>query len=108
MSRCVKDNADLLRALARMSPKRRKSFLKVADKDLVQSICECGLNTLNGVVPLNCAQKRLLSRHKHTLRRLTNRKGNWKAKKRYLVQSGGALLPALLAPIIASVLSSLV
>jgi len=108
MSRCVKDNADLLRALARMSAKRRKAYLKTADKDLVQSICECGLNTLKGNVPLNAGQKKLLSRHRHILRKLVGGKSNWKAKRRYLVQTGGALIPALLAPIIVSVLSSLV
>jgi len=107
MSRCVKDNADLLRALARMSPKKRKSHLKLADKALVQSICECGLNTLNGNVPLNNGQKRLLTRHKHILRKLVAGKGGWKVKRKYLVQSGGALLPALLLPIIGTVLSAL-
>ena len=107
MSHCVKTNADLLRALARMSPTRRKAFLKTADKELVQSICECCLNTLKGNVPLTNGQKKLLSRYKQTLRKLVSGKGNWKVKKRYLIQSGGAVLPAILVPIITTVLISL-
>lgn len=108
MSQCVSNNADLLRALANMSPSRRKQFLKSADKELIQTICECALNTLKGNVPLKNCQKKTLSRFKLTLRNLIRRDCGWKKKRKLLQQKGGGLIPALLAPIIGSVLSNLV
>lgn len=108
MSRSVQDNADLLRALATMTPSRRKLFLKSADKNLIQAICECALNTLKGNVPLRNCQKKTLSRYKRCLRNLIRPKSGWKQKRKFLVQKGGALLPALLGPVIGAVLNSLV
>lgn len=46
MSSCVKTNLNLLQALVKMTPSRRKLFPRNADKELVQSVCECALNTL--------------------------------------------------------------
>lgn len=108
MSRCVTNNAHLLRALAKMSPKRRKVFLKAADKELIQSICECALNTLKGNVPLQYGQKRSLTRYKRILRKLVKSKCSWKSKKKFLIQKGSGFLPALLVPIIGSILSNLI
>lgn len=107
MSASVQTNADLLRALATMKPSRRRLFLKSADKELIQSICECALNTLKGNVPLRTCQKKTLSRYKNFLRNLIKPKSGWKQKRKFLVQKGGALLPALLGPIIGVVLNSL-
>lgn len=108
MSQCVNNNADLLRALTNMSPSRRKLFLKSADKELIQVICECALNTLKGNVPLKTCQKKTLSRYKHTLRKLVKRKCGWRQKRKFIVQKGGGLLPALMIPVIGAVLNSLV
>lgn len=108
MSRCVKTNADLLRAIVNMTPSRRKLFLKNADKELVQSICECALNTLKGNVPLKPCQKKSLSRYKHILRNLVKPKGGWKSKRKFLIQKGGGILPALLIPVLSSLLSQIV
>jgi hypothetical protein len=91
-----------------MTPARRKLFLKPADKELVQSICECALNTLKGNVPLKPCQKKTLSRYKRILRKLVHPKGGWKSKRKILIQHGGAFFPALLAPILASLLTSLI
>src|SRR5436190_4671672 len=106
MSKCVKDNIQLLRALARMSPKRAQVFLKSADKDLVQSLCECALNILNGNVPLRACQHRDLYRHRHVLRRLIDGDRRWRVKRRVLAQRGGSLMGSLLLPILATVLSN--
>lgn len=108
MSQCVKNNLDLLRALSKMTPKRRKKFLNLADKDLVQSLCECALNILKGNVQLKPCQKNSLRRHRHFLRKLVSSKGCWKRKRKYIVQKGSGILPALLAPIIGSIISHLV
>lgn len=108
MFQSVKTNADLLRAIANMTPSRRKSFFKTADKELVQSICECALNTLKGNVPLKSCQKKTLSRYKRVLRKLVLPKGCWKAKRRILIQHGAGFLPALIAPILGSILTHLI
>lgn len=107
MSRCVKSNLELLRALSNMPPKRMRRFLDLADKEIVQAICECALNILKGNVPLKPCQKKGLCRYKHVLRKLVHSKVCWKAKRKYLVQKGAGVLPALLAPILGSVISRL-
>lgn len=107
MSRCVKSNLELLQALSNMSPKRVRRYLYLADKELVQSICECALNILKGNVPLEPRQKKGLCHYKHVLRKLVHSKVCWKAKRKYLVQKGAGILPALLAPILGTVISRL-
>ncbi|KAF4530492.1 hypothetical protein B566_EDAN018468 [Ephemera danica] len=62
-------------------------------------------NTLKGRVKLTPLQKRRLSRHKNTLRKLAKRGDTWKEKRKIISQSGGFLLP-LLAPILGTVLST--
>ena len=99
MSRHVKSNAHLLKVLAECSPKLRKSILTNASVDLLQSLCECCLNILNGNVRLNSHQKRKLVRHKHKLRALADRKVSNKRKKQLLVQQGG-FLGAVLGPVL--------
>lgn len=108
MSQSVKTNVDLLRALANMTRSRRKMFLKIADKELVQSICECALNTLKGNVPLKPCQKKSLSRYKRVLRKLVKPKGDWKARRKILIQHGAGFFPALLAPVLSSLLTHLI
>lgn len=107
MSSTVLSHADLLRALHRASPTMRKSIIKAADVGLIKSICECADNTLKGRVSLNNSQKRKLARHKKLLRRLVRRGENWKRKKKILQQTGGAILPLLLAPLLTGLLGSI-
>jgi hypothetical protein len=106
MSKRVSQFAPTLRLLNRYSESRKKHWLKTnLDKDLVQCICECSKNVLNGKVPLNKAQKKLLTRRKKTLRELVKRKVSLKRKKK-IIQTGG-FLGALLGPIV-SILGNLV
>lgn len=107
MSRSVITNADFLKALHNLKPSHRVVLLRNADCSNVQCICECVYNILNGKVPLNKNQRDRLGRYKTTLRKLIKRGENWKKKKKILVQSGGAFLPLLLAPLLSGVLSSL-
>ena len=97
MSRNVKSNLELLRALQKIDSTHRINILKNADIRLIDAICECALNTLKGTVPLNSQQKRNLSRYKKLLRTLVQKKSSWKRKRLQLVQTGkGAFLPVLL------------
>lgn len=93
----------LLQALRHSNKEQRLALLRNADKKLVQYICECALNVLNGVVELKIGDKNKLKKYKKTLRKLTvatKRKGAWKNKKRMIVQEGGNFLVSLLAPIL--------
>jgi len=56
-------------------------------------------------LPLSSAQKQELTRHKQKLRRLVNKKGL--KHKKLLLQRGG-FLPALLAPVVSSLLPTVV
>ena len=97
MSRNVKNNLELLKALQKIDSSQRANILKNADMKLIDAICECALNTLKGVVPINSQQKRNLSRYKKLLRMLVQKKSSWKRKRTQLVQTGkGAFLPVLL------------
>jgi hypothetical protein len=108
MSETVKRNAKLLSILCKLKPHIRKKVMGDLDKDAVCAICECARNTLKGNVPLNSSQKRKLSRHRHTLRRLAKSGDNWKCKKKVIVkQAGGFMLP-LLAPILGTLLSRVI
>lgn len=106
-SRFSSSNAAALQAMCKSDPARRQALLRTADDTLVRNICECALNTLRGNVRLSADQKKRLSKHRKTLRRLACDRGSWKSKKRLLVQRGG-FLPLLLAPIIGSLVASLI
>ena len=102
----LKRNIDLLRALKRANPKRRAELLGVADDDLVICLCECCRNVLDANIPLTYKQKSLLKKkHLPTIRTLGNFSVPLEQKKE-LVQEGGyigALLPALLGPVLSAV-----
>lgn len=103
-----KKNAVLLHALCHLDKQQRTSLLRTIDKNGVRAICECALNTLNGTVPLKKNERVRLSKHKQVLRRLTNKTGCWKTKKRVIVQKGEGFLLPLLLPIIGTVLSNII
>ena len=100
MSRRVRKHAALLQWLKTAKPATAKAVIKAADKELINTICECCLNVLKGNVPLTSQQKKKLAVHKSTLRTLAQKKVSLHRKKRALTQRGGALLGALAAPII--------
>lgn len=97
----------ILRALQYLNKEQREAVLRKADSRVIRCICECALNVLRGNVPLETGEKRKLRRHASVLRRLAAKKGCWKSKKRFVVQSGG-FLPLLLAPILGTLLSNLI
>jgi len=97
-----------LRTLCAASPSVRKAILESADLGLTHCLCECALNVLKGNVELHPIQKRKLSRHKKTLRGLIKPGISWKRRRNKLIQGGGAFIPLLLGPILASLVTSLV
>ena len=105
MSALVKRQAHTLKVLAKSKPHVCKSILKEADNDLLKCLSECAYNVLRGNVRLTKPQKTKLAKHKQKLRKVADRKTSLKLKRK-LVQSGG-FLPALLAPLLVSVIAPL-
>ena len=100
-------HTDVLRALYHLTPEQRRALLKKADVQLIRYICECALNVLQGNVPLTKGHKLRLRKHAPILRKLVKPTGGFTTKKKIIVQQGG-FLPALLAPLIGTVLANLV
>ncbi len=59
----------------------RKYNLTNADKDLINTFCECVYNCLNGNIELNYEIKMKLKRHKKDLRNLVGRNTSLKNQK---------------------------
>ena len=86
-----------LHVLKGAAPKLRKAIILNGDKQLVNSICECVLNVLNGNVELSSCVKRKLRKHKNVLRKVVDKRVSLSGKKKAIVQRGGFLLPLLSA-----------
>ena len=83
--------------------KLRKAILEHADPDFIRALCECAKNILQGNVKMASDEKSRLRKYQTKLRLLARKNVSVKQKRRKLQQTGG-FLPALLAPLAASVL----
>lgn len=101
----MRKQAATLCMLCHAKPRLRKAIIEAADKDLILCLCECALNVLKGNVTLTNAQLKKLKQYKQHLRKLIEKKLALK-KKKEVIQKGG-FLPALLAPLAASVIAPL-
>jgi len=105
----VERQQDMLKALSHCKLKIRKAILQNADKDLVDVICQCVYNMLNGNLKLTDTQKSSLKKYQRTLRKLVQ-KASLKSKKKLLVQNGGFLeflIPSAISGI-ATIIGSLI
>jgi len=107
MSRRVRKNYHHLKVLSTSKPHQAKALLKVADDDLIQSICECVYNVLRTTVPINRRKKQQLLKFKKPLLTLVDKQTPLIKKRDVLVQKGGNFLPLLL-PTVLSVLEHLI
>ena len=105
MTSKLRKYASCLHTLATAKPGMSKAMIKNADAGLIKCLCECALNILKGNVPLTPSQKQKLKRHKTQLRALVKRSQPLSKKKRTL-QKGG-FMPAILAPILTSILPTI-
>ena len=80
----------------------RKAILEHADADLISALCECAHNILRGTVRLTPREKGRLRKYKDKLRLIANKKFSMSRRRREIQQTGGSL-PALLAPLAATV-----
>ena len=106
MSRRVQTQIPVLKSLCKCTGSKRKQLLQVGGKDLQLCLDECAVNVLKGHVPLSQKHFSQLKKYKQPLRNLSLRKTSQK-KRRQIVQRGG-FLPALLAPIIASLAGTVI
>ena len=110
MSNRIKKNIHLLKVLHDSKNDTRKAILERANKDLIDTICECIHNILKGNLKVSPDVFRKLKRHQKDIREIYSKKAKLNRKKKLLIQHGG-FLPALLAPILAiagSLISGLV
>ncbi len=102
----LEKHMDMLRVLAKPSPKMTKAIIGAADGKLINCLCECALNVLKGNVPLAKCHLTKLKRCRADVRALVNKR-NSKTRKKKILQKGG-FLGALLAPVAATVLADAV
>jgi len=102
MSERLQRNIHWLNVLQQAKRRQRDKIFEVADKDLIECICEVCKNVIDpeSCVTLTDKDRKCLQRHKVPIRHLCDKKLSVKKKRDLLVQSGG-FIPALLAPVLA-------
>lgn len=98
----VKKHLPVLQLVQKAKPKLRKSIISNCELDFIKTINECIFNTLKGNINLTESEKNNLKKFKKILRKILKTKGGLCKKRKVIVQSGGAFLPFLLAPIVAA------
>lgn len=104
----LRKNLPLISWLAKGKPSLCRAIIKEADRDLVNAICECAHNLVEGNVSLTPAQKLKLKPHKKKLLLLVDKKAAISKKKKVL-QRGGFLgaLATVAAPAAIAMLSEM-
>ena len=108
MTKRVHKNHDWLKALHCCRKSEKQQLLKAARPELINAICDCIKNVLNGNVPISQSEKKKLGVKKTILRKLVDRKTKTPQRKKLLVQHGGGILVPLLAPILTGLLGNLI
>lgn len=104
MSEVVMRYLPILELLSQVNKNSRLKILKGADFALIKSIVECVYNVLEGNVELKPHEKRSLKKYKNELREISKPGRNYALKKKVIIQTGGGFLPALLIPIVTSLI----
>ena len=77
-----KQNLELLNVLAHCKDKIRKAILINGDKDLIEAICQCIYNLLQGNIEISEDDKKRLYKYRNTLRKIVS-KSSLKQKKSF-------------------------
>ena len=101
--RRLKANVAFLRLLNKASAPQRKQLVRVANSEQIKSVCECAYNILRKNVHLSPKQLKKLRKYSRFVYIAADRSVPLKKKQRTIEQSGG-FLPALLIPILTSIL----
>ena len=104
-------NLPKLLTLMKCKPAKRQKIIDKIDGDLLEAICDVAHNILMGNVNITAKRKHQLGRHKKFMRYLADKNTGTGSKKKEINQHGGfllaAILPALLGPILSTVISKL-
>ena len=98
MSSRVRKFLPVLKRIQKLGDAARRSYVKKANKEFVECICECAKNVIKGNVPLKDCHLKRLRKEKKNLRALSLKKTPLR-KKRRILQKGG-FLGALLTPVL--------
>ena len=79
----IKSSYHKLHSIKDAKPKLRKAIISNCDRELVNSISECGLNVLRGNVKLTVCQKKRLKKFKGQLRTVVGKRVPLPSKKRH-------------------------
>ena len=105
--RHLRHHLPLLNNIINLPDRQQKNFIKTAHRSVLNSICECCINILNGCIRLSNHQKTRLYHNKQDLQRLVLKKTAI-GKKRKILQKGGLLSTVLSAaiPVVGSLIVS--
>ena len=104
----LRKNASTLKLLHKAKPSLRKAILTKALPELIRCICDCALNVLHRNIAITPHCTRKLSRHKTSLRKLTDKKVSLNTKRKFLQQRGFLpLILSALAPLFGKILGGL-
>lgn len=97
----------LLKKLSQGDSNKRKKILALFGNELVDAVCECAFNVMKNKVKIKDSSKKKLVKYNHHLLALSNKKVPRTVKKKIISQSGGALLPLLIPPVL-GILSTII
>lgn len=97
----------MLYVLKNSKSKLRKNILKEVDPEIIKTLCEVCINTLNGNVKIPINIINYLKKYKRALRQLSFSKTNIPSKRSILIQRGG-FLPVLLGALLSGVIGQLI
>jgi hypothetical protein len=97
----------MLYVLKKAKPVLRKAIIKHADPEIIKTINEIALNTLNGNNQICNKTKKCLSKYKKELRCLSCPKRSLATKRKVIIQNGG-FLPTLIATILSGVIGKII
>ena len=110
MTRRVLKNLELLKALNECGSVKKREILESVNPEVVNAVCDCIHNVLQGNIPISNLSKEKLQKKKTILRKLTKRGTTAKDRRKILTQKGSGLfplLPLILGPALGQVLKGI-
>ena len=103
----VRQHFEFLSYLSSIPPRRQKLLIKGADRPLLESLSEICINLLHHRLELSKAQIDKLRPFERQIYQLSQRRHSV-AKKKRIVQTGGAFITALLSTVLPALVSSII
>lgn len=100
-------NKDILSVLKKAKPCLRKALLKNVTPEIINTLSEICLNTVNGNNKICNATIKKLKRYKNSIRSVSQPKRSVASRRKILVQNGG-FLPVLIGTILSGVVGALI